>query len=179
MHHTIFSKSLDAMTKMLRRDIYGLVHPGYPIDRVENPEPDPLAPVRYACLYWVVHLQMCSQQLDTDVSDDFEEDGPVDAFFRNHYLHWLEAICLLRSVSEGVAILKLRSLIEVCNYIHQEEHQWFGIAKMNYLQCPVQDTKRRIDRKSKRCLSICAISPNRNQRLATSSVCVCFDLQPQ
>jgi hypothetical protein len=75
---------------------------------------------------------MCSQQFDTDVSDDFEEGGPVDAFFRNDYLHWLEAICLMRSLSEGVAsILNLRSLIEVCNYIH---HVKMSINGLDWLK---------------------------------------------
>jgi hypothetical protein len=31
VHHTIFLESLHAMTKTLRRDIYELLHPGYPI----------------------------------------------------------------------------------------------------------------------------------------------------
>lgn len=124
-HHGIFSKSLDAMNRTLRRDIYNLVHPGYPINRVEQPEPDPLAAIRYACLYWVDHLQMCSRRVCAEVPGDFEEGGPVDAFFCNNYLHWLEAMGLLRSLSEGIAsMLKLTVWIQVCRHIRQhEEHE--------------------------------------------------------
>ncbi|KAJ5793677.1 hypothetical protein N7457_000276 [Penicillium paradoxum] len=113
VHHGIFSKSLDVMNRTLRRDIYNLVHPGYPIGQVEQPDPDPLAAIRYACLYWVEHLQMCSRRVFADVPGDFEEGGPVDTFFRNNYLHWLEAISLLRSISEGItSMLKLDALIK-------------------------------------------------------------------
>lgn len=51
MHYSIFSRSLQVMSDKLRRDIYGLHSPGFPIDRVEKPEPDPLATIRYSCVY--------------------------------------------------------------------------------------------------------------------------------
>jgi hypothetical protein len=60
VHYSIFSRSLGAMSRMLRRDIYSLVHPGYAIDQVKQPDPDPLAAIRYACVYWVDHLDRCS-----------------------------------------------------------------------------------------------------------------------
>ncbi|GAM42304.1 hypothetical protein TCE0_044r16159 [Talaromyces pinophilus] len=46
VHYSIFSKSLGAISKILRRDIYNLVHPGYPIDQVIPPDPDPLVAIR-------------------------------------------------------------------------------------------------------------------------------------
>jgi hypothetical protein len=42
VHHTIFSRSLQAMSQTLRRDIYSLRAPGISIDRVQPPDPDPL-----------------------------------------------------------------------------------------------------------------------------------------
>lgn len=115
LHYEVFSKSLYAITHTLRRDIYNLSHPGYPIDRVKQPEPDPLAVVSYACLYWVDHLEMCAHQFCVSMSDDFTESGAIEAFLRNNYLHWLEAISLMKSMSEGTAsVLKLERLIEVC-----------------------------------------------------------------
>ncbi|KAI7970505.1 hypothetical protein EIK77_005223 [Talaromyces pinophilus] len=60
VHYCIFSKSLGAISRTLRRDIYHLVHPGYSIDQVTQPDPDPLVPIRYACLYWINHLNECS-----------------------------------------------------------------------------------------------------------------------
>ena len=62
VHYSIFSRSLQAMpNKLCRRDIYGLQSPGFSIDLVKRPEPDPLAAVRYSCVYWVDHLCECDQ----------------------------------------------------------------------------------------------------------------------
>jgi hypothetical protein len=41
--YTMFSRSLEVMSKMLRRDIYGLRAPGFQIKMVEPPVPDLLA----------------------------------------------------------------------------------------------------------------------------------------
>ena len=57
VNHTIFSKSLNMMSTVLRRDMYGLEAPGFPIDEVQTPASDPLATVRYPCIFWVDHLR--------------------------------------------------------------------------------------------------------------------------
>ena len=56
IHYTIFSQSMLAMSKILRCDIYSLRAPGISIDQVKQPDPDPLAAIRYSCLHWVDHL---------------------------------------------------------------------------------------------------------------------------
>ncbi|KAJ5085188.1 hypothetical protein N7532_009959 [Penicillium argentinense] len=114
VHYFIFSKSLGAISRMLRRDIYSLLHPGYPVNQVNQPDPDPLASIRYACVYWVDQLCRCSTT--KNATKDLQDSGPVGIFFRNDYLHWLEALSLIRSLSEGVAsIQRLRSLLETLN----------------------------------------------------------------
>lgn len=47
----IVSQSIEAMGKALQRDIYGLQHLGCSISKVEHPDPDPLASIRYTCVY--------------------------------------------------------------------------------------------------------------------------------
>jgi nucleoside-triphosphatase THEP1 len=113
VHYSIFSKLLGAITRTLRHDIYNLVHPGYSIDQVNQPDPDPLAAMRYACVYWVDHLNgSCPNK---NAIEDLQDSGSVGIFFHNNYLHWLEALSLSRSLSEGVAsMLKLESLLKVC-----------------------------------------------------------------
>ncbi|KAF1970007.1 HET-domain-containing protein, partial [Bimuria novae-zelandiae CBS 107.79] len=49
VHHSIFLKSLQAMST-LRRDMYNLGEWGYPAELVEPPDPDPLAALRYSCI---------------------------------------------------------------------------------------------------------------------------------
>lgn len=55
-HHKVFSKSLRTLSHVLRRDIYNLGAPGIPIERISTPDPNPLASVRYSCVYWVDHF---------------------------------------------------------------------------------------------------------------------------
>ncbi|KAK0720779.1 NACHT domain-containing protein [Lasiosphaeris hirsuta] len=53
---SIFSRSLDIMSSTLRRDVYNLSAPGFPIENVRVPDPDPLSIARYSCVYRVDHL---------------------------------------------------------------------------------------------------------------------------
>ena len=48
------------MSQTLQRDVYSLRAPGFPIDKVKQPDPDPLAAVQYSGLYWVTHLLDCN-----------------------------------------------------------------------------------------------------------------------
>ena len=111
-HQNIFSRSLQVMSEVLQRDIYGLGAPGFPIDKVNQPDPDPLAAVRYSCVYWADHLSdscSCGKHLE-----DLQDGGAVDTFLRKKYLYWLEALSLLKSMSQGVlSIAKLESLLQV------------------------------------------------------------------
>ena len=86
IHHKIFSSSLLVMSKTLRRDIYGLGAPGYPIEQVEQPDPDPLATSRYSCIYWIDHLYDWSSNSSVDHNVAlYDED--VNAFIREQYLY--------------------------------------------------------------------------------------------
>ncbi|RAL17437.1 WD40 repeat-like protein [Aspergillus homomorphus CBS 101889] len=110
VHSSICFKSLQVI-QTLRRDIYGLVAPGYAIDRVRQPDPDPLVAARYACVYWVDHLAKCSPRQLAQMN--FQDNGPIGMFFCQDYLHWLEALSLLGSLTQGVAsILKLENLLK-------------------------------------------------------------------
>jgi archaellum biogenesis ATPase FlaH len=104
INHAIFLRSLQLMSRSLRRDIYRLRAPGITIDQVKQPDPDPLAIVQYSCLYWVDHLLEC--QIREDTIKDHEDSGPVYSFLRQYFLYWLEALSLLKSVSEGVVMIQ-------------------------------------------------------------------------
>ncbi|KAF2429981.1 hypothetical protein EJ08DRAFT_670710 [Tothia fuscella] len=111
IHYTIFSRSLEVMSKTLRRDIFGLGAPGFPINQVKQQSPDPLSQARYSCVYWVDHLLYCNPSRNT--IGDLQDGGSVDRFLRQSYLYWLEALSLCRSISEGVvSIAKLEALSE-------------------------------------------------------------------
>jgi hypothetical protein len=112
VHRTIFSRSLRVMRETLRRDIYNLGAPGFSIDKVIPPNPDPLATVRYSCIYWIDHLRDCDPK--ENGNKDLQDGGSIDIFLREKYLHWLEAVSLQKSVSKGVtSMLALQGLFEV------------------------------------------------------------------
>ncbi|KAJ5588741.1 hypothetical protein N7537_011419 [Penicillium hordei] len=110
-HHKIFSRSLLAMFKTLRRDIFQLKFPGFPIEKVIPPSPNPLTAAKYACVYWVDHLHHsgCHEKDDLTVGDRKR----IGDFLEKKYLHWLEALSILGSVSQGIAaMLKLDDLLQ-------------------------------------------------------------------
>jgi NACHT domain/Heterokaryon incompatibility protein (HET) len=110
-HHEIFSRSLEVLSKILRRDIYSLHVPGYPIKQVEPPDPDPLAASRYSCIYWADHLSDWSARPCGSLKPNL---SAVEKFVRAKYLYWLEALSLCKSISEGmIAMAKLEALLQV------------------------------------------------------------------
>jgi hypothetical protein len=112
VQRTIFSRSLRVMRETLRRDIYNLGAPGFSIDKFRPPDPDPLAAVRYSCVYWIDHLCDCDPK--KNANKDLQDGGSIDTFLRENYLHWLEALSLQKSISGGVAsMLCLERLVEV------------------------------------------------------------------
>ncbi|KAJ5766476.1 uncharacterized protein N7511_004092 [Penicillium nucicola] len=111
VHYNIFSRSLQTMELNLRRDIYSINDPGYPIQGIKRPDPDPLAAIRYGVVHWVEHMDACySSQI---LNKDLQDGGSLDRFLQRNYLHWLEALSILESITEGIAsILKLESLLQ-------------------------------------------------------------------
>ncbi|CAG9950917.1 unnamed protein product [Clonostachys rosea f. rosea IK726] len=120
-HETILLKSLEIISKAVRRDIYNLGQPGVLIDDIRQPEPDPLAQARYPCMYWVNHLNDAVSDGNSTPFNYLQDDGIVHRFLKTKYLYWLEALSLLRSIPEAVAALtKLETLLvkpnEPCLY---------------------------------------------------------------
>ncbi|KAI1384080.1 WD40-repeat-containing domain protein [Hypoxylon trugodes] len=108
-----FSRSLEAMEKALRADIYLLGAPGSCPHQVEQPEKDPLIALRYSCIYWVEHL--CNSQLDsnTTYNDSLQDGGLVETFLRKKYLYWLEALSHCKTIQEGMgSITRLLNIVK-------------------------------------------------------------------
>ena len=110
--YTLYTKSLQLMSKVLRRNIYGLDSHGVSIEQVSRQHADPLTAVRYSCVYWIDHFSGCNQNNRAD--RDFQEGGLIDIFLREKYLYWLEALSHLKSIPEGMASMsKLERLFRV------------------------------------------------------------------
>ncbi|KAI7972052.1 hypothetical protein EIK77_003145 [Talaromyces pinophilus] len=111
-HHAVVSRSLDVLSRSLRRDIYDLRKPGVLIEEVVTPDPDPLASVRYSCVFWVDHLGDSHRTQGKEYDEVLWDDGAIHKFLQKSYLYWLEGLSLLKTISDGVrAVGKLESLI--------------------------------------------------------------------
>ncbi|KAH7169754.1 NACHT domain-containing protein, partial [Fusarium flagelliforme] len=111
-HYALFSRSLGALSETLRRDIYSLSTPGFSIDQVSPPDPDPLSSIRYSCVYWVDHLHESNFTERISINKVLQDNADVSGFIQKKYLYWLESLSLLRSMSEGVnAVHKLEALV--------------------------------------------------------------------
>jgi hypothetical protein len=62
--------------------MYNIVHPGYSIDKANQPDPDPLAAVQYACVYWDY---VCGCSSSRKAMTNLEDSGSIGLFFFNVY----------------------------------------------------------------------------------------------
>jgi NACHT domain len=89
-HEALAENCLRLMFNTLGRDICGLNAPG----------------LRYACRYWIWHLQRSRARL--------HDNGNIHLFLQKHFLHWLEALSLMRKTSDSIlAVGMLRSMVLV------------------------------------------------------------------
>ena len=109
-HSNIVSRSLNVLSDTLQRNIYNLSHSGVPIDDIKEPTPNPIAIVQYSSIYWIDHfceVTYPSIERQTALSDN----GAIFLFFKQHLLHWIESLSLLRRLIDG--LLSIRKLLRV------------------------------------------------------------------
>jgi len=107
-HQILADRCIRLMSASLKQDICDTNAPGMLVAEVERSQVERSLPleVRYACLYWIEHLQRSSSQLC--------DNGQVHCFLKEHLLHWLEALGWMGKAPEGVhAIASLRSFVFV------------------------------------------------------------------
>ncbi|KAN0086979.1 hypothetical protein V8E54_000667 [Elaphomyces granulatus] len=125
IHYDMFSWSLDALSKTLRRDIYNLQDPGGVMKDI--PDPDPLASIRYSCMFWVDHLCKADDK-SLDQRKKLSDDGAIFAFLKEHFLHWLESLSLINKLSDGVLSIK-KLLHKVQSRFPTSSHQFIGFLR--------------------------------------------------
>ncbi|KAL0944678.1 g-protein beta wd-40 repeats containing [Colletotrichum truncatum] len=103
-HNLLAAQCIQRMETGLRRDICNIQKPDALKDRIDKQVLDLCIPadLRYACLYWVYHLQNSGQHLGDEMCE----------FLYTHFLHWLEVLALLGKVSDGAGAL--RQLLNLC-----------------------------------------------------------------
>ena len=113
-HAGMLRNCLKVLRDNLQRNICNKTYPGVGPKEVANETLDSSIPryLRYACQFWVQHLE----QLDPDERRNvgFRDWGEIYVFLREHILHWLEALGWIGKISEGVhMITTLKRLIAV------------------------------------------------------------------
>ena len=108
LHKVLFECCLELLSFNLSKDICQVQAPSGLVRNAHSYILDCHIPseVKYACLFWVEHLQKAGVQL--------RDNDQVHQFLRGYFLHWLEALAWLGKVSEGIlAITTLEGQIQV------------------------------------------------------------------
>jgi NACHT domain len=109
-HERLASQCLKLMSspKGLRQDICNLLKPGALKSEIDERTiaKDLLPEVRYACRYWVYHLEQSKRCI---------HDGDlVHLFLQQYFLYWLEAMSLMGEVYKGIYLIdSLQALTDV------------------------------------------------------------------
>jgi hypothetical protein len=104
-HADISRRSIDAMFSMLKQNMYNLDF-GFKAKNTSPPDPDPLTPIRYSCVFWADHLLNGENR---ERKKALADDGAVFGFLNERFLRWLESLSLLEKLSDGV--LSIRRLL--------------------------------------------------------------------
>jgi hypothetical protein len=109
--HEMLARRCLRLMSCLKTDICNLSHPGTLVNDID---PNHLsehipAELQYACRYWIEHLLKSELKL--------HDDDEIHSFMRQHLLHWLEALSLMRKASESIlAIVSLESAVIVSDH---------------------------------------------------------------
>ena len=112
IHIDMFSRSLQAMSRNLRKNVCNLLQHG-PLTNEPRPvDLSMLTPVRYSCIFWVDHL--CHAVINGSHKNEIPQEKVIFDFLKEHFLHWLESLSLLGKISVGIlGIRKVLDLIQV------------------------------------------------------------------
>ncbi|OAQ72892.1 WD-repeat protein [Pochonia chlamydosporia 170] len=114
-HWDIGRRSIEKMSSILnKRNIYEIEF-GTEAKDIKLQDPDPLQPVKYACVFWADHI--C---LGNDNSEDFKkalaDDGMIHVFLKERLLFWLESLALMGQLPKGLSsIRELNRFVQIYN----------------------------------------------------------------
>lgn len=122
---------IEIMNKTLQRDVYNLLHSDGFINKVKHSDSDSLTSIQYTCVYWVDHLCKIKSSHD-EVS--LYNNNMINVFLRKHFLHWLEALSLIKDISDSVlTIVKLIDLLMISCYLIKVVYLWILIDLKDFI----------------------------------------------
>ncbi|KAF5642268.1 WD domain protein [Fusarium tjaetaba] len=112
MHKEALLRCLDLMSSELHEDICELRWPGIDHSEIsqERVRDKIQEHLRYACRYWVDHLSKLNDEDRSSVG--VMDGGNLHKFLESHFLHWLEAMILIKETASAIPMLnKLQLLV--------------------------------------------------------------------
>ncbi|KAH8753279.1 hypothetical protein F5883DRAFT_432523 [Diaporthe sp. PMI_573] len=104
-HERLAARCIELLStnETLKKDICNLREPGVSLSQVDRQTIDACLPpeAQYACLYWVDHLERGK------VSVQDRDRDQVHAFLQTHFLHWLEALCLMGKMHDSISVVEV------------------------------------------------------------------------
>lgn len=119
VHEDLAQSCLLVMSKILKKNICALSIPSVRLEELRDVQIISHIPkyLRYACCYWVDHVQSISHDRRREFGL-LDDGGPIHTFLEKHFLHWIEVLSLIGKTSEGVLMMtKLESMLQVSNLI--------------------------------------------------------------
>lgn len=113
-HEELAKHCLKLMSDGLKRNMGHLTTPGSTLKDVDRQILRDQLPkhLQYACQYWVDHLAAISTK--SEVKRELPNEERILAFFRQDFLHWLEAMSLMAKMSQAaILITRLGNLLDV------------------------------------------------------------------
>jgi hypothetical protein len=106
-HMHVARQCLQLMDDNLHKDMLDLRSPETLSRDVSRAEVEQRYPshLRYACLYWVQHIERSKNAVE------FKES--VGGFLERHFLHWLESLSWLGKLSDGIEMMALLEALYV------------------------------------------------------------------
>ena len=115
-HEELAKHCLKTMSDGLKRNMGQLTMPGSTSEDVNRQILKDQLPkhLQYACQYWVDHLEGISAK--SGIRRALPSGENLLAFFRQDFLHWLEAMSLMAKTSQAVILItRFGDLLDVCH----------------------------------------------------------------
>ncbi|KAL5344303.1 hypothetical protein ACLOAV_010732 [Pseudogymnoascus australis] len=98
-HVDITRRLIHTMSQRLKRNICSTRHYGPESKDITAPNLDPLAPIRYSCVFLLDHFR---EAIQANPGDSKELCKLGLEFLKTYFLHWLESLSLLNNLSYGI-----------------------------------------------------------------------------
>jgi WD40 repeat protein len=110
----IVRASIQAMKPILKRNIYELNEYGLKPSPIKTPDPDPLAPIAYSCVFWSSHFSSADSDNPRRLGEQALANQVLE-FLKEDFLYWLESLSLLGEVHTSIrSIRMLVRIAQVC-----------------------------------------------------------------